>query len=472
MRELLVVLVLTMGCSGAPSTRSTSAALSDCSVPGAVPGDGLDDRAAIQAALNSGCATLGVGTYDILTPLSPPSGRRPYQILAVANSTLSGTGPDTVLRFSGDAGGLDWWGVLLGSNGVIQDITLDTSALTGTSEQTHAVRVSGPAQSPTIARATFNHPQRGLPGGDCVQVVGYPGTEVVGMRVQGVAFTHCDRSGVAVHSGAHDLQILDSSFPDTGDVHINFEGSGDTDQVLISGDTFGLSPTAQSDFAVELDLVTNARITDSTFTGSGIYVFDSDDIEVDHVQVTRTLPGTPAAVVEISKGSERLNLHDAELERAVSAAPGPVFRATPHGTGTPGTLAVSGTSLVQRTSSSVVQTAGVVGLTLTNDTIDYHGVSGQFFGVDSTGSTTIRTDQISIGGCSFTGPVLAEVRVSGSYAGTGSLAVAQSTGTGAAQGVRCENATSGARVLGPVTLTGSSPWPPNACGPPGFLVVQ
>lgn len=445
-----------------PVTSCTSTAIAD---------DGLDDRVAIQSALDSGCVVLGPGIYDVFTPSSPINSRRPYSMLTVSNASLSGSGATTVIRFSGDASGLDWWGVLLGSSSIVQDMTLDTSMLVGTSEQTHAIRVSGPASSPAVTNVSFNHPQRGLPGGDCIQIVGYPGSEVVGARIRRSTFSHCDRSAVAVHSGAHDLQITDSVFPDTGDVHLNFEGSGDTDTVLIARDSFKSSSSTQSDISVELDLVTNARITDSSIDGSGILVFDSHAVEIDHVHVTRTLFGSSAAVVEVTKNSSGVSLHDVVLERASTATPGPVVRALPHGSGTPSNLSIVDTVLIQHTSANVVSTVGVVGLTLTRVAVEYDGISKTNFGLDVVGSTAVRTDRVAVEACTFSGPLLAEVRVSGSYAGTGVVTLIGNVGTDATQGLRCENVTSGSKITGPMSITRATPWPVDVCGPIGFLTT-
>jgi hypothetical protein len=85
---------------------------------GAVPDDGLDDRAAIQAALNAasaagGTALIGPGVYDIAVVLSfglnaagGTSGTSGYHGLIVpADTTMAGTGRDvTVLRFNAGGG--------------------------------------------------------------------------------------------------------------------------------------------------------------------------------------------------------------------------------------------------------------------------------------------------------------------------------------------------------------------------------
>jgi hypothetical protein len=152
----------------------------DCHVPDAIADDGLDDSAAIKQALDTqGCADLGAGVYDVFTP-NPRNPAQRYDMVSIGTGqSLRGVGAATRLRFSGDAGRSDWHGVgLVGNDALLADLTLDTSALVNTDEQTHAVHVTGPALHVTIRGVWFYHPQRGgtetpLGGGDCIKVVSY-----------------------------------------------------------------------------------------------------------------------------------------------------------------------------------------------------------------------------------------------------------------------------------------------------------
>lgn len=81
MGRFSLVVLAAAACSRPPAVTTAPQALitcpaAACDVPAAVPNDGLDDRAAIQAALNvNGCVHLGDGEYDIDTPLAiPPAG--------------------------------------------------------------------------------------------------------------------------------------------------------------------------------------------------------------------------------------------------------------------------------------------------------------------------------------------------------------------------------------------------------------
>lgn len=426
----------------------------------AVPDDGFDDRDALQASIIAGCPPLAPGVYDVVTPTAVSPARRDYAMIAVAHDALAGSGPATVLRFSGDAGSVqDWYGVALGSGSVLRDLTLDTSALTGTLEQTHAVRITGPADGVEIARVTFLHPQRGMPGGDCVQVVGYsPDRLVSRVSISDSTFAHCDRSGVAIHSGVRGLVVTGCSFPDTGDQDIDGEGTGDIDDVTIDSCTFGVGPAAQGDLAIQIDSSSHVRLSHSTLSGRGVQLYGCTDCEVSSSTIVRTVPGSPMPALDVTKDSARVTVTGTSITRAASAVSGQVVRIAPHN-GQPSAFELDSSTLVQRTAASVLSSVGVNGLVIVGSTLRYEGAPGAGNGIDVLGSPTVRGDHATVTGCSFEGPMAAAVRISGSYAGLGSCMTSGNTGSGQAAGLRCEHASG---ISGPVTSSGNA-WGPDVC---------
>src|SRR4051812_34573833 len=209
-----------------------------CTVPLAVPDDGLDDRLQIQAALDhQGCADLGPGVYDV--GINPDGGLAGITTLIVKNGrSLRGTGPSTVLKFAGVAHG-DWNGIRMsGESVLVTDILIDTSGLTGTSEQAHAIQVQGhpspiigTTNGATIRGVWFNHPVRrtatgaSIPGGDCVRLLGEP-TNNVTLSITGNHFLDCDRSGVAIQRGTFGAVIAGNTIYRTGDQDIDAEMTG------------------------------------------------------------------------------------------------------------------------------------------------------------------------------------------------------------------------------------------------------
>lgn len=470
----VVIFLLACGGSVAPraATVRTAVLFVECALaPDAIPDDGIDDLPALRSAFATrSCVRLTAGTYDLVTPASPYGGRRPYAVLGLpAGAELAGAGPGTTLRFSGDAGGIDWQGIGAGT-ARIHDLAIDTATLVGTSEQTHAIRITGPATGTVIERVTFNHPQRGvLKGGDCIQFACYAATPCSGARIRNNMFAHCDRSGVAIHSGTSDLEITDNAFPDTGDQDIDGEGTGDNDGWLVAHNTFGLGPAAQGDMSIQIQASKHVRITDNTFAGRGLFLYGCSGCELDRNIITRTTSVASEGVIEIDKDSADVNVHDNTITRAAVAGVGYVIGATPHGTGTPSNLTINDNKLIQHTDGNVINATGVVELVIKRNTITYDGAPGTAAALLAVGSTTTRTTGIEFSGNTMTGLLSSCVRVSGSYGGTGSVTMTGNRADRALQGLRCENVYAGSMVSGPVT-TSDNAWPAPLCGAP--LIVR
>jgi hypothetical protein len=446
-----------------------------CSVPAAIPNDGRDDRVAIQNALTSqGCAHLPVGVYDVNTIQVTPPARRPSMMLDASGAELFGDGPGTVLAFRGSAAGQDWEGIsITGDDSALHDLSITTSAISNTVEQTHAVKLVGPATDAEIARVSFNHPIRvGEKSGDCIQLVGFDGgREIERVEIREDDFVHCDRSGVGVHSGTSQLTIADNRFGDVGNTDLDFEGSGDTSDVSIEHNTFTMSPGPHGVGAIQLQLIDGARVTGNVLDGRGIDVYQSDDVEIDRNTITLT-QATSVPVISVGKDSARTRILSNTITRESAAGAGAVISAVPHGSGTPDHLEIDGNTLVQRTAFHVIGTSGLVGLYVRHNTITYSGgVADTMAGVralGSAGTLGIRTTDVRVEGNTFAGALRAAVATSGSYSGAGTLTTSDNAGFGATFGIFCDNFASQGRVLGPITSRGDS-WPAPRCGPAGFV---
>lgn len=432
---------------------------------------------AIQGALDGqGCAYLPAGVYDIDSiPVVAP-GRRPAMMLDASGAELYGDGPGTVLAFRGSTGSQDWEGIrMAGAGSKLHDLAITTGGISDTVEQTHAVKLLGPASDAEISGVSFSHPIRvGAKSGDCVQLVGFDdGRMIERVRIRDNEFVRCDRSGIAVHSGTRQLEIAGNSFGDVGNTDLDFEGTGDTSDVLIQRNRFTMSPGPHGVGAIQLQLVDRARITDNVLDGRGIDVFQSDDVEIDRNTITLT-QATATPVISIAKDSARARIHDNSITRAASAGPGAVIDAGPHGTGTPDNLEIDGNALVQRTSFHVISSSGVVGLRVRRNAISYSGaLANEMAGVRALGSggvNGIRTTDVSVEANTFDGALRAAVRTSGSLSGVGTLGTAGNLATGVTHGIFCDNFASQGGVTGPITSTGDS-WPAPLCGPAGFVKV-
>lgn len=450
------------------ATAAQDLTIANCTTT-AIPNDGLDDRTAIQSALDTkGCAYLPAGIYDISTPLGTATVRRPYSILSLATGrSLFGDGASSILRFHGDAQQQDWYGVgINGDFAQVHDLGFETSTLTNTGEQTHAVRVNGPAMSPVVRDNTFDHPVRtGEHGGDCVQLVGYaPAKLITGARVNHNHFTHCDRSGVAVHSGTVGLSIADSDFHDTGDQDIDLEGTGDITGTTIARNVIDVSPHAQGSTAMHLVSMSGASVVDNTLNGRGMFVYSCDHCLISHNTITRTGTQDAGPVIELIKASSDVTISDNTITRAATASVGDVIHVGPHNSGTPAAIRIVHNALTQATGSNVVLTEGTVDLVLADNAVSYTGSATGMRGFNIKGSTAIRTTGIIATGNAFSGPLFAAISVTGSYAGTGSIAtIGNTTNAAVLGGLRCENIATAGMVLGPVVVTQNT-WPAPVCG--------
>jgi len=465
----LVVLASSCVDTGDPTATTTQdVTLAGCATT-AIPNDGLDDRAAIQAALDGqGCAYLPAGVYDISTPLGTPTVRRPNSIIALAaGRSLFGDGATSILRFHGDAQQQDWYGVgILGDFAQVHDLGFETSTLTGTSEQTHAIRINGPVMSPVVRDNSFDHPVRtGQAGGDCIQLVGYaPAKLITGARITHNHFNHCDRSGVAVHSGTVGLVISDSDFHDTGDQDIDLEGTGDITGTTIARNTIDVGPHPQGGTAIHVVSMSGASIIDNTLNGRGILVYSCDHCLISHNTITRDGAQDAGAVIEVIKASTDMTISDNTLTRLPTASAAAVLRFVPHNSGTPAGIRVIHNTLNQGTASNVVFNEGTVDLVLADNAVNYTASASGMRGFNIQASTAIRTTRIVATGNAFSGPLFAAISVSGSYAGTGAItAINNTTDAAVLGGLRCENITAAGMVLGPVIVSQNT-WPAPICG--------
>lgn len=454
----------------APATSATLSSLSQApSCSAATPDDDQDDTLAVQAAIDGRCC-LGPGVHDIDMPPVGKSGRRRYETLRVTTGELCGAGPTTVLRFRGDAGRQDWRGIEQ-TGGTIRDLTLDTSLLVGTSEQTHAVHALGPA-SGAVQRVTFNHPQRGMDGGDCIDLVGYsPDRLVTGFTVRDNDFRHCDRGGVQAHSGTVGLVIDRNTFSDTGDFDIDSEGSGGNSDWTITRNVMAASPGNQGAYSVALDLVDGVTMAGNALA-RGLWLYGCTHCEISRNEISYASGrGTGGAVVEAIKGSNDLTIADNRITRPVGRDPGPLLHIGPHGTERSLDVRVIHNEMVQETAADVVYVEGLAGLRMDDNKASYAGPAGSsavgLRALGSGGEQASPATGISLVHNAFTGPLRSTVSVAGAAGRAGIGSVYAAWNTSDAPGLACANLWG---VAGPITLAYDA-WAAGSCGVPSLAVT-
>jgi len=385
----------------------------------------------------------------------------------------SGSG-STLIAFSGDAGGLDWYGLWVKAGSLsVNNFTIDTSGLLGgtTDEQTHAIHVDGLSGSLSdvhISYLTIAHPidksTSPTRRGDCIQLVGYEpqpdgsGDErLTNFEIDHINFQACARSGIGWPGGLHQSSFHDNTFYNTNDQDMDGEiGGGGSSNVEIYSNTLLVGVDTTSSIAVQIQSATSIHFHDNVIAGRGINVQTCASCEINNDSIDQTMALGGYGVIDVSKDSPGISVHDETIAREVSAGAGALVRFTQSASGAPSAVSVLDSTLTQNSSASAIIGSGIAGLYVRGTTIDYTGAPGKF-AVDSlggAGSAGIRTTDIQLSDDATTGNLLATLRISGSYAGTGTASVDGCTSNGADAIIQCENVSSGQGILGPITQDG------------------
>jgi hypothetical protein len=450
------------------ATPAHAAPPMECAVPSAHPDDGVDDRLEIQKALDQqGCAHLGPGVYDI--GINPGTGLAGISALAMKDArSLRGTGPRTVLKFAGKAHG-DWNGIRMsGANVIVSDLYIDTSVLTGTSEQAHAIQVQGhPAaiigstKGATIRDVWFNHPIRRspagapIPGGDCIRLLGEE-TNNVTVTVTNNHFLDCDRSGIAIQRGTFGAIIADNIFYRTGDQDIDAEmtGSGIGGDWSITGNVF--LPGKLRTVSVGLAGTRANRIVFSAnvMLSGGLLGYNLRHAVVSNNVFVYSL-AHPSPVITMKKASEDIVLSNNVIVRESVAGAGPLLVLEHHNSGNPGRLSVVGNSLIQQTESTIANLINTEDVLVADNRIHYEGKSGQpTVGLSFTGVTR-PVNRVLVSTNMFTGPLKTAVRLE---SGTIRASVVGNIADAVAVGLEC-----GAVGTGGAIVSNGNNWAVNAC---------
>lgn len=425
---------------------------------GAIPDDGRDDRAALQAALDDGCLDLrnAPGRYDVMTPPMP---RSIWVLRAPDNAQIVGSGDDSVIAFSGDAGRDDWWGIRLASRAHVHHVRFDGDGLRNTTEHAPLLFWVGPVDGVTIERTSFRYPVRaGEKRGDCIQGVGYaPDKLSTNITIEHNEFLSCGRSSYAWHSGLRNLKYRYNNHIDISD-QLDGEGRGNEPHALIADseiayNKFQTGKSAEGNLAIQIVRGVRLEIHHNELNGRGIDLADVSDSELHHNEVTLTMAEGDWPAIMIRKGSTSLKIHDETYTRVADG--GPVLSIENRGTG-PRDISIVDTTITQLATWHAVRLAGASEVTFSDVDLNYGGGPGMsafsFEGVN-TPATGLRVLDSRI-----KGPVKAAVYLSGAYAGAGTLQLERTTTAGASMGLWCRYA----NIKGPITY-GDNAMPAPAC---------
>jgi hypothetical protein len=229
---------------------------------------------------------------------------------------------------------------MTGNDNLVSNLVLDTTGLTNTSEQTHAIQITGPAKGQVVTAVWFRHPSLGAgAGGDCIKVVGYDPDQQVSLAVSNNVFSQCDRSGVAIHSGVTDAVIANNLFLATGDSDIDLEGTGGAiDNLSVTGNVFRRSLNGSVSVSIGAGLTRRAVISGNTLGGGRLYAYN-----VEYLTVTGNAFQVPTTAIEMVKMSKEVVISgNTFLQTDDAATSGGAISCNHHESGKPGSISISG----------------------------------------------------------------------------------------------------------------------------------
>lgn len=441
-----------------PKAGSGASGCFDPAAFGAVPDDGVDDRAPIQAAIDAagtaggGTVCLGsgrwrvsrapVGSYDRFAALSTHA----------AHVTFSGTGPGSVLELVGDqqAGAVAVMSLDPGASDItVQRLTIDTSAATNTDEQTHAIAIgsgvcttasgtcSMPVADVTVRDVVFAHPSTpGARKGDCIRLLGNtPATAVKRVTISGGSFVSCARSGIGVQRNVFSLAVLGNHFGEQiGDTAFDGEATGGDwdDGLRLEGNSFA---DATVNFTASLTSYRHATITGNTFSGKGLSLYRTEDVLVadNTFDVTAV---TGAGVVDAQNLATGDKIAGNIIRR--HGVPGPAIRVTPHSGGIPAQVTVTGNTIAVDGDADAIYADSVHEIGIRDNDITFTDAAPNGSGIALQGiSAPIEDATITGNTVAGTSPYFAAVRLDSRPEPFHGVTVALNSSRGAARSLQC-----------------------------------
>jgi hypothetical protein len=363
---------------------------------GAKPNDRVDDRAAIQAAVDAAIAAhasvcFGPGNWELTR--SPVLGTANIGSIRVAGANglvIRGVGPSTRLRMKGSAGpnGTSDWRLIdvrEGSTNVtIRDLTLDGSLRGQTPEQTHLLHLTGPVSRITAERVWFDLPQYPAPrtAGDCIRLLGESAAEVTDVTLRRVVGLRCDRSFVGFQRAVRRVRIEAATSFEVGDQAIDFEPTGGVGifAVTIINSHFARGPGAQGPYTIALggdghNVADRISISSTFVQDGGVHVIDTRNVTLDDVHIRGAL-NSAAPVLHIRKRAQNVRVLNSTVVRPANALAGEVVSIHHQSGQSPTDVSIINSVLMQGKSAPVMSVESLNKLVLANSTLRYSGAAG------------------------------------------------------------------------------------------------
>ncbi len=460
---LVAATELVVQAAGPPRAGAGTGGCFDPAGYGAVPDDGVDDRPAIQAAIDDavaagrGTVCLAAGRWTVTRAPAGSYNRNAALATHGAHLTLTGAGPGTVLELAGDqqVAAVSVISLDPGATDItLERFAIDTSAATDTDEQTHAIGIgsrvcatsngtcSMPVSDVTVRDVRFTHPKTaGVRKGDCIRILGQtPATQVRRVTVSGVSFTSCARSGIAVQRNVVSLAVLGNHFGEQiGDTPFDGEPSGGEgdDGLRLIGNSFADAPAT---YSAALTSYQHAVVSGNTFAGRGLSLYRTRDVVVadNTFDVTAVTGG---GVIESGNVADGIRIDNNVIRR--HGVPGPVIRVVSQSGGVPGQVSVGGNTIVADGDSTGVYGDGVRDFGVRDNTITFTEQAPNGSGIHIQ-AINGPVDEVMVTGNSIAGPgYFAAVRLDSRPERFRGLTVALNSSRGAVRSLQCSQSGDG-----------------------------
>lgn len=369
---------------------------------------------------------------------------------------LSGGGPGTVIEVVGDQGAATIYVISIdpGAHHVsLRDFVIDTSAMTNTAEQTHAIEIgsstgTGPVEDVRLERVIFNHPPlTGFRKGDCLRMAGNPEPNLVRrVIVIGSTFTSCARSGIAIQRGVHDLVIIGNQFTQASDQDIDSEPSaaGGNSGLTIVGNIFRDNvDVAQGDWAVTIggyDEPMNAvTLSNNVFEGRGINLSRSANTVISGNTFNVTMESA-YGVINFGNRAETIAVTGNALRRR--GVDGPMIRMV-HASGYwAQNVTISNNEMIQETLGTGIYAESAVKMSVADNGLEWTRPAPNAYGVYLR-STIVEAEATMISGNRMVGSAKYGIYLGASPYAFNTTSVVGNLTTGAATSLRCEQSVAG-----------------------------
>jgi hypothetical protein len=380
---------------------------------GAIANDGLDDREAVQQTLEAACTRrrdvcLPAGDLHIGRRYGTGAANAWSLALTCDGVTIVGEGDTSRLVMLGSAkvgamtGAGDWWLLKLsGSNHTLRNFAIDGAARSlPTSEQTHLIKILGPATGMTLEGLQLNLPDLGAnSGGDCIQAGGEERTPVRGITIDRVRGEACDRSFIGLQRWVSQVRVTNSSSNQVGDQVFDEEptGVGTIGDVSIKSCRFRRNGRADGVAVTITGGAGGARpgydhTIESTQIDGGVLIYNSARVTLRDLSIVSS---GVAPTIDIRKRSSDVVIERVYAEHSGGVPAAVVFLGL-HGTSWPTNATIRASHLVQKGPGDVIRGEPVVGLTVEDNRLDCLGPTADTFSAIALRAVNADVDGVTV----------------------------------------------------------------------------